>query len=145
MTDPKSPSEVFQALVEGVCERRWDELPSLYAAKTNVSHPFHPAGAPALRTREDVRDHFQLAGASAAPNFDRRPANLRVHETKDPEVIVAEFEYEGTADGEPFTIPCVFVLRVRDGEIVESRDYIDHIASARARGGLQDLIAMLAK
>jgi ketosteroid isomerase-like protein len=36
------------------------------------------------------------------------------------------------------------VLRVRDGEIVEARDYIDHLASARARGQLSDLLGRLA-
>ncbi|WP_223839922.1 nuclear transport factor 2-like protein [Saccharopolyspora pogona] len=29
-----------------------------------------------------------------------------------------------------FAVPCVFVLRVRDGQIVESRDYVDHFAFA---------------
>jgi len=55
---------------------------------------------------------------------------------------VAEFEYHGAAaeSGEPTAVPCVFVLRVRDGEIVESRDYIDHVASARARGALGQLL-----
>lgn len=47
----------------------------------------------------------------------------------------------GVAGG--FRVPCVFVLRVRDGEIVESRDYIDHVAMARARGRLGELIAVL--
>jgi uncharacterized protein len=146
MADPMSPREVFHALVEGVSEGRWDDLPQLYASQTDVRHPFAPDGAaPVLRTREDIRAHFQQA-ATAPPGFRRRPANVRVHETKDPEVIVAEFEYEGTtATNEPFTIPCVFVLRVRDGEIVESRDYIDHIRGARARGRLQDLVAILHK
>jgi ketosteroid isomerase-like protein len=60
-------------------------------------------------------------------------------------VIVAEFDYAGTVleTGEAFTVPCVFVLRVRDGLIVESRDYIDHVAMARARGQLDELIGHL--
>jgi hypothetical protein len=32
------------------------------------------------------------------------------------------------------------VVRVRDGEIVESRDYHDHLASARFAGGFDKLI-----
>ena len=56
---------------------------------------------------------------------------------------MAEFDYVGTviATGEPFTAPSVFVLRVRDGLIVESRDYIDHVAMTRARGQTDQLIA----
>ena len=60
-------------------------------------------------------------------------------------MIVAEFDYAGTviATGAAFTVPCVFVLRVRDGLIVESRDYIDHVAMARARGQLEELVGYL--
>ena len=37
----------------------------------------------------------------------------------------------------------VIVLRVRDGQIVESRDYIDHVGMTRARGLTEQLIAAL--
>jgi limonene-1,2-epoxide hydrolase len=73
----------------------------------------------------------------------RRAANITIHETTDPEVIVAEFECQGTvADtGVPFALPGIFVLRVRDGEIVSSRDYFDHLTAARIRGRLDGLVA----
>ncbi|GAA4225617.1 ketosteroid isomerase-like protein [Streptosporangium album] len=138
MTRPLTPREVFLKLVHGVSEGRWEELSDLYAEQTCVEHPFAPLGAAPLRTRDELREHFS-AGARMKP-VRQRPAGIVVHETTDPEVIVAEFEYRGTADdGEPFTVPCVFVLRVRDGKIVASRDYIDHIASARRRGRLGEL------
>jgi uncharacterized protein len=35
------------------------------------------------------------------------------------------------------------VMRVRNGEIVSSRDYHDHLASARVAGRLGDLFAAL--
>src|SRR5262245_22752477 len=118
-----SPREVFLALVNGVADGRWDELPGLYAEQTHVTHPFHPQRAPALRTRDELREHFRPT--PAGPRLHRRPANITIHQTTDPEVIVAEFEYRGTvADtGEPFVLPGIFVLRVRNGEIVSSRDY----------------------
>jgi ketosteroid isomerase-like protein len=49
-----------------------------------------------------------------------------VHETTDPEVVIAEFVYHARAakDGELFRVPAVFVMRVRGGLIVESRDYV---------------------
>src|SRR5882724_3435031 len=100
MTRPRSPREVFLALVNGVAEGRWDELPNLYAEQTHVVHPFDPLRAAALRSRDELREHFRPTG----PALHRRPANITIHETTDPEVIVAEFEYQGTgADtGEPF-------------------------------------------
>ncbi len=141
MTQPLSPSEVFVALVNGVAEGRWEELPGLYAEQTDVVHPFDPLRQPALRSRDELREHFTPAGAGPRPT--RRAANITIHQTTDPEVIVAEFEYQGTSEdtGEPYAVPGIFVLRVRDGEIVSSRDYFDHLAAARARGQLDALIA----
>jgi uncharacterized protein len=77
--------------------------------------------------------------------MERRATNVTIHETTDPEVIVAEFEYRGTilARGRSFVTRCVFVMRIRDGQIVESRDYIDPIASARAHGRLDELFAAI--
>jgi uncharacterized protein len=67
-----------------------------------------------------------------------------VHRTADPEVVVTEYRYEGSADGRPIFITNILVTRVRDGVIVESRDYADHIAAARAFGHLPALAATLA-
>jgi ketosteroid isomerase-like protein len=144
MAQPRSPREVFLALVHGVADCRWADLPELYAEQTNVVHPFDPLRAPALRTRDEIREHFGLGAQSAGPRpAQRQVANVTIHETTDPEVIVAEFEYQGTAagTGEPYALPGIFVLRVRDGEIVSSRDYFDHVTSARVRGKLGDLVA----
>jgi uncharacterized protein len=141
MAQPHSPAEVFLALVNGVAEGRWEELPGLYAEQTDVVHPFDPLRQPALRTRDELREHFTSAGTG--PGLARRVANVTIHQTTDPEVIVAEFEYQGTAadTGEPFALPGIFVLRVRNGEIVSSRDYFDHLTAARVHGQLDELIA----
>jgi ketosteroid isomerase-like protein len=143
MTPSRSPSEVFLALVNGVAEGRWEELPGLYAEQTHVVHPFDPHRPPALRSRDELREHFRPTGAG--PELLRRAAGITIHRTTDPEVIVAEFEYQGTVagTGEPFAVPGIFVLRVRDGEIVSSRDYFDHLTAARVRGELDALIAAL--
>jgi ketosteroid isomerase-like protein len=134
----RSPREVFLALVHGVADGRWAELPGLYAEQTHVVHPFDPRRAPALRTRDELREHFRPTGDG--PELRRRPAAITIHETTDPEVIVAEFEYQGTVaeTGEEFALPGIFVMRVRDGEIVSSRDYFDHLTAARIRSGASE-------
>ncbi|WP_329547678.1 nuclear transport factor 2 family protein [Streptomyces sp. NBC_01356] len=141
MTQVLSAREVFLALVNGVAEGRWSELPDLYAEQTHVVHPFDPLRAAALRTRDELREHFRPTGDG--PQLHRRATNITIHETTDPEVIVAEFEYQGTVaeTGEPFALPGIFVLRVRDGEIISSRDYFDHVTAARVRGSLDELVA----
>lgn len=143
MAQPRTPREVFLALVNGVAEERWDELPDLYAEQTDVVHPFDPLRGPALRSRDELREHFTPTGAG--PRLDRRAADITIHETTDPEVIIAEFEYQGTVvdTGEPFAYPGIFVLRVRNGEIVSSRDYLDHVTAATIRGRLDDLVAAI--
>lgn len=55
-----------------------------------------------------------------------------VHETTDPEVIIAEHAIVGTATatGRPRSIANLIVLTVRDGRIVRQRDYLDVLAAA---------------
>jgi uncharacterized protein len=142
MAQPGSPREVFLALVNGIADGNLDGLPELYAEQIDVVHPFDPLHGAPLRSREELRDRMQqLAGR---PRPRRQVGNVMIHETTDPEVIVAEFEYQGTTDaGQPYALPAIFVLRVRNGEIVSSRDYHDHLASARVAGRLGDLFAAL--
>jgi uncharacterized protein len=134
MTEYRSPGEVFLAVVNGVAEGRFDELADLYAEQTDVIHPFDPHRAPALRTREELREHFGRARTGLRRQLT--VGNVAIHQTTDPEVIVAEFEYQGTLPdtGEPYAVPGIFVMRVRNGKIVSSRDYFDHLATARLRG-----------
>jgi uncharacterized protein len=142
MAQPRSPREVFLALVTGIADGNLDGLPELYAEQIDVVHPFDPLHGAPLRSREELRQ--RMSQAAAAPRPRRQVGNVTIHETTDPEVIVAEFEYQGTTDaGEPYALPAIFVMRVRDGEIVSSRDYHDHLASARVAGRLADLFAAL--
>jgi len=41
------------------------------------------------------------------------------------------------------SVPKSFVVRVRDGQIVSSRDHLDHLTSARVRGQLDWLVAAM--
>ncbi len=132
----RSPADVFDRLVHGVGAKRWDKLPALYAERTHVVHPMDPGRAPALTSRAELDRHFRR-GAEVLGEVRFEPAAITVHETADPEVIVAEFEYRGAipGTGDRFAIPNVFVLRIRDGQIVESRDYADHAEIARVLRG----------
>jgi ketosteroid isomerase-like protein len=139
-----SPREVFLRLVNGVCDGPFEDLADLYAEQTHVSHPFHPLRPPPLRSRAELHEHF-TSPPPVPRTLTRKPVDVTVHETTDPEVIVAEFAYEGRVEetGETFRTPCVFVMRIRDGKIIESRDYIDPIASSRAWGQLDNLLTAL--
>jgi uncharacterized protein len=155
MTAPEDPAEIVLAVCEGVSrlvsgdldqaqrEAQLDQLAALYAERTDVRHPFAPGGGPVLRTRADLRLHFAQAGrGDGIQRFE--PVVLHVHRTADPEVVVTEYRYEGSANGRPVSITNILVTRVHDGMITESRDYADHIAAARAFGHLPALAARLA-
>jgi ketosteroid isomerase-like protein len=155
MTVPEDPAEIVRAVCEGVSrlvssdldpaqrETQLDRLADLYAERTDVRHPFAPGAAPILSTRAEVRRHFAQAPGRADGIQRFEPVILHVHRTADPEVVVTEYRYEGSADGRPVFITNILVTRVRNGVIVESRDYADHIAAARAFGRLPALAAIL--
>jgi ketosteroid isomerase-like protein len=90
-----------------------------------------------------LRRHF-AGGPGQAQKADQFEAQGHVHKTADPEVVVYEFSYVGSANGRSFSVPCIFVTRVRDGVIVESRDYVDHVGMARAFDRLDNLTTALA-
>ena len=141
---PSGPREVFERLVNGVSERRWDEVLELYAEDAVVEHPFDLPAPSRLEGREQLRGHF--AAAVGMP-VEMEARNVVVHETEDPEVIVAEFEYHGrgTTTGRTFTIAEIWVTRVRSGEIVASRNYGNHLAFADAAGMLPEVVRALSE
>jgi len=142
MAQPGRPRAVLLGLVNGIADGNPEGLPELYAEQIDGVHPFDPLHGAAFRSRDDIRQAMERLAAGPRPR--RRVCNVTIHETTGPEVIVAEFEYQGTTDaGEPYALPAIFVMRVRNGEIVSSRDYHDHLASARAAGRLGELFAAL--
>jgi ketosteroid isomerase-like protein len=131
MDGSPSPAEVFGRLITGISEGRWHELADLYAEDVVVEMPMDPH-----RTRTDGREAVRQRFAAAADGwFELRAHDVIVHATTDPEVVIAEFEYDGLnrTTGKKFTVANVQVLRVRGGRIVASRDYHDHRGFAAAR------------
>ena len=133
MTNEISNHQPFLDLVNGVTRlvagdtSQVDKLTALYAHDAFVVY-FGDPGNP-LHGREELRTHFsKVPERFAAPRFRGfRAENIRIHDDKsDPEVIVAEFAYVSDGDGDDpaLNLPCCFVIRVRDGEIVETRDYV---------------------
>jgi ketosteroid isomerase-like protein len=123
-----TPHEVFENLSAGISSGDWSRLHELYAADAVVEMPFALPSPVRLRGREEVRRHFAMNGQAG---ISLRADAVRVHETADPEVVIAEFDYDGrAASGRTFRVSNIQVLRVRDGLIVETRDYHNHAALA---------------
>jgi ketosteroid isomerase-like protein len=92
MPEPASPREVFARLLRGIADGAWHDLPRLYAEDAVVEQPFAAPQPTRLEGREAIRQHF--ATAARGP-LELRASNVVVHETGDPEVIIAEFDYAG--------------------------------------------------
>lgn len=144
MTESLSPEGVLRKLMQGIADRDFDELHMLYAEDTVVDHLFALPAPRRTEGRESIRKHF--AEVAAAP-LKLRLRNMVVHATADPEVVIAEWDYDGvvTTTGRTFRVSNVQVSRIRDGKIVESRDYHNHAMMAAAMDRLPDLVARLSQ
>ncbi|MER7465325.1 nuclear transport factor 2 family protein [Streptomyces sp. NPDC097981] len=143
MSETPSPREIFQKLIDGIGAGRFTELAELYAEDAVVETVFEPVGPRRFEGRATLKERF--AEVSASSPVELTPMNVVVRETDDAEVIVAEFDYRvhHRVTGQTFTSSNIQVLRVRDGLIVSSRDYHDHLALIVAGGGLPQLVAAL--
>ncbi|MER7277769.1 nuclear transport factor 2 family protein [Dactylosporangium sp. NPDC000244] len=106
----------------------------LLAADATLEWPFRPAGVPdRLQGREEILA-FMTRAARAPIKFEEY-RDVVVHETVDAEVVIVEYQVFGhvTTTGGPFHQTIIAVIRVRDGEIVSYRDYLNPLALAAAR------------
>jgi ketosteroid isomerase-like protein len=128
-----TPREVLDRLLSGIGAGRWAELADLYAEDGVAQQPFQLPEPGRIEGREEIRRHFT---AAASGPLRLHPHHVVVHETVDPEVVIAEFDYDvrNAATGREVTVANVQVLRVRDGLIVGTRDYHDHARMAAVGG-----------
>jgi ketosteroid isomerase-like protein len=139
-----TPREVFERLQRQVLERGGEGFADLMAIDGVVEWPFAGPGAPRrLEGREAIRSF--VSGSRVRVLELQELRSVAVHETHDPEVIVAEVEAHGrvVATDRPVRLSAIMVLRARNGEIVSYRDYTNPLAAAEATGRMPELIAAL--
>ncbi|HEU0113534.1 MAG TPA: nuclear transport factor 2 family protein [Thermomicrobiales bacterium] len=141
-----SPRDVLARALDRVRAYDLEGFADLFAEDGVIDYPFAPAGAlRRLQGREEIRRVLREAAAipRRAGRRVTKIASLVVHQTTDPETIVAEFALEGeiVATGKSYRLPYIQVLRVRDGRIVSLRDYIDYPTLTALTGGLPEPLA----
>lgn len=138
-SQPASPRHVFERQLEAVAARDWPRMAALYADDAVVELPFNRPSPLRIEGRQQLE--ARNLAARDLP-LELTPGNLVIHETTDPEVIVAEFDYAGrvTTTGRTFRVANVMVVRVRDGKIIASRDYHDHAAIGESLGDLAGVL-----
>jgi uncharacterized protein len=101
-----------------------------------IEMPFAPAGHDRRMEGRDTIAERLREGRKTLPVVFEEFRDVVVHETADPEVIVAEYEMVATmpANGKRASASFVAVLRARNGRIVHWREYQDRAAIAEALG-----------
>jgi hypothetical protein len=139
----RTPREVFDELIRATTSGDWASFLALYPDDAVIEIPFAPPGVPVVSDGAAMRERIKGMIDRGRPwNFDSAE-NVVVHETTDPEVIVAEYTLRGTivASGAPLALSYAMVITVRDGQIVHSRDYGNPLATSAALGRLSELVA----
>jgi len=139
-----SPRQVVEALMQGISAGTWQELHTWFSDDAVVEYPFALPSPSRLEGMEAIKKYF--AAISVFP-LKLQMRNMVVHATLSPEVVVAEWDYDGlvTTTGYAFRVSNITVTTVRDGKILRSRDYHNHAILAGLMGRLPSLLEVLTK
>lgn len=140
---PLTPRETVERLLSLTAPGPTPEMADVYALDAVFELPFLPPGA---EHPEGGRDAFRahLVEGARIQRFDSVD-DVHIHETADPEVVIAEYRINGTvlATGKRFDLPIINVSRVRDGLIVSTRSYSNPLAGAIAFDQVEALLGGL--
>ncbi|MFF4352796.1 nuclear transport factor 2 family protein [Streptomyces sp. NPDC001530] len=139
-----SPRQVLEAYHQAIVEADADAVADLYAVDAVHEFPFLFPGVTDYHGREEVRAGYRAAWEQS-PARTEKVVEVAVHAGKDPELLIAERFFEGTISttGQTFLVPSILVLRVRGGQIVHARDYMDGLGTAKAMGALEYVVSAL--
>lgn len=142
-TLPTGPREVFDRFQRGVVGNAGSLREEWCAPDAVIELPFAAPGRPRRFQSRQAFFAFAAPQRAALPVRFDEVRNVVVHETTDPEVIVAEYELVGTVTttGRSAAASFVVVLRVHDGQIVLWREYQNVLAIAAALDQLPTLLA----
>jgi uncharacterized protein len=129
-----SPAEILDRYNGAILAKASDQLADLYAADGVHELPFDHTPNGILRGREAVRARYRVGWT--APVDVRAITNMKLHETAEPGLVIAEQDIELTnrSNGREFVASTVLVMRVRNGKIVHMRDYTDSLTIASELG-----------
>jgi ketosteroid isomerase-like protein len=139
-----STREVVERFLAAALDPGGRALADLYGDPVVLEMPFAPPGFPKRTETGNAELRARFADGAALRGYEKIDSVV-IHETADPEVAVVEYRVHGrrVSDGEPFMLPYVNVMTIRDGVIVHSRDHTDPINALRALGMLPRLLDAL--
>ena len=122
-----TPADVLARRRQLILNGDADGFAALFAPDAVIESSFAgPPGTPVrLEGREAIREYSRRVMASPLRLEDFEVAEL--YQTPDPEVVITEMRTKGTVTttGRRFAVTSVQIIRIRDGQIVHSRDFAD--------------------
>ncbi|NUW36119.1 nuclear transport factor 2 family protein [Nonomuraea sp. SMC257] len=128
----ETPRDLFARFQHNALAGRPGLDADMLAADVVIEAPFAPPGRRRTEGREQIVARAR-AGREALPIVFEEFADVTIHDTADPEVIIAEYHMVASVPGTGTRAkaPFVVVLRARQGRIVHWREYQDPAAMAQ--------------
>ncbi|WP_433518892.1 nuclear transport factor 2 family protein [Nonomuraea sp. CA-143628] len=134
-----NPHELVKHALKLLVSKDMSAFAGLWAETGAMEFPFAPPGYPQrLEGRAAIQEY--LRGYPDILDI-REITEQVVHQSVDPEVVIAEFTAAGivVATGRPYSLRYIAVITVRDGEIQHYRDYWNPLAAAEVMGNSDEL------
>jgi ketosteroid isomerase-like protein len=130
--------EIVERMLRAGRDRDVETVVGLMAPDGYIEWPYRPPGVPGrLRGRAEIRRHLTEVGEGLI-RFDEYRDVVR-HDTAVAVVVFVEYEALGSvvSSGGPFRQIVIGVFRVRDGQVVSYRDYINPLPLIEALAGVR--------
>ncbi|WP_052425345.1 nuclear transport factor 2 family protein [Streptomyces fulvoviolaceus] len=127
----------MQALIERYAAGDTEAAYALYADDAEVSMEF------AVPERIVTRGTEQWGTQLSRMYSDIKVRDLTLYDTTDPNVVIAEWTYVSRIGESTVSNGNIIVVECRNGKIVRSRDYHDHVARAVADGDVPSLVSLV--
>ncbi|MFK8909165.1 nuclear transport factor 2 family protein [Streptomyces sp. YS-3] len=128
MTTPAQPAELFRHGLRLLLDKDIPAWVDLWDDDGLLTFPFAPPGWPnRLEGKGAISDYMR----HYPDHIDLHDfADVTIHQTADPETIVAEMRGVGrlVASGDPFDMTYIAVVSVTNGRITRYRDYWNPLA-----------------
>ncbi|MGA5123255.1 nuclear transport factor 2 family protein [Streptomyces pseudogriseolus] len=131
--------QAFLDHLDHLAAGRVDEWAELFTEDGVLEFPYAPPGYPTrLQGRGELRAHM----AAFPKAFRVEMKDVRIHETVDPTLVIAELRCEGVAleTGRPYDQTYISVVETRDGRISRYVDYWNPLVAMEALGGSAGMV-----
>ncbi len=137
--------QAFLDHLDHLTSGRADEWAALFTEDGVLEFPYAPPGYPTrLQGRDELRAHM----ANFPKAFRIEMKDVRIHETVDPTLVIAELRCEGVAleTGRPYDQTYISVVETWDGRISRYVDYYwNPLVAMEALGSADDMVTAFSR